>query len=134
MGVRFGNAIMLYIFAVIDVAKKVLPEENLIFQEHIGVFAAGFGNGYRAGVNVSVPLAKGLPGGDVGMAVEENIPGLQGWQELQVEIMAMGGVNQPAPHRQNAIVRQNGKLQPHLVHFRIAVTPNTEYLTFKGIK
>ena len=42
--------------------------------------------------------------------------------------MAVGSVDQPLTHREDRIIRQDGKLQHHLVHLSITVAPHTEKL------
>ena len=62
---------------VIDSAVQGFPLEGCALQGHVTVGAAGFGDGYGAGVCVQISGAEGFPGGDVGVSMEQDIPWLQ---------------------------------------------------------
>ena len=68
-------------------ATVVYPEADM------AVGGACLGDGDRAGVEIQIPLAKRLPGGYVGVAVQQDITGLQRRQVRGVVHMAVGGIN-----------------------------------------
>ena len=54
-------------------AGECFPAEQAVFQGHIAFFGGCLGDGGRAGVkNVNAVLL--VPGGNVGMTVEKNVP------------------------------------------------------------
>ena len=88
--------------------------------------AVFFGDGDRAGVEVEVSLAKRLPGGHVGVAVQQNVAGLQRRQVGGVVHVAVGGVDQPLTGGQHRIVGQDREVQHHLVYLAVAVAAHAE--------
>ena len=60
------------------------------------------------------------------MAVEQDVSRLQRRQAVRVENMAVGGVDAETVNAQQGVVRHQGKIQHHLVHFRVAVSPDAQ--------
>ena len=73
---------------------QFFPQKFSALQRQVAVGAVFFGEGDRAGVEVEVSLAKRLPGGHVGVAMQQNVAGLQRRQVGSVVHMAVGGVNE----------------------------------------
>ena len=69
----------------------------------------------------------------MGVPVEQNVSRVQGREALLVEVVAVGGKDHPPSAPQQAVVRQNGELEHHLVHFSVAVAPHTENAVLQGI-
>ena len=74
-----------------------------------------------------------LTDGDVGVSVEENVTPVERGRVLGVVHMAVGGIDQPPAGLQDGIVRQNGKVQHHLVHLGVTVAPDAEDVLSPGI-
>ena len=80
-------------------------------------FVIVFGDRYGAGIDIQNTTIGKLPGRDMGMPVKQDITRLHRRQLFQVMVVAVGGVDQPVTDRENAVVRQDGKLQYHLIYF-----------------
>ncbi len=96
--------------------------------------AAFLWNGDRTWVQIQVVVPAGLPCRDMCVAVKEDVSGLQGRKGILMEVMAMGGVDHPVPNIEDSVIRQNGKLKDHLVHFCVAVPPDAENGGFSFIQ
>ena len=105
---------------------QFFPQKFSDLQRQVAVGAVFFGEGDRAGVEVEVSLAKRLPGGHVGVAMQQNVAGLQRRQVGSVVHMAVGGVNQPLALGQHRIICHDGKVQHHLVYLAVAVAAHAE--------
>ena len=91
-----------------------LPHKHAVLQRHIAAGAVFLGDRDRAGVEIQVVTAELLPRGDMGVAVQQNIPRLQRRQVGRVVPVAVGGVDEPLPRCEHGIVGQNGEFQHHL--------------------
>ena len=109
-------------------ALQFLPPEQALFQRHVAVRAVLLRDAQGAGVQVEVPLAELLPRRNVGVSVQQDVPRHQRRRILGVVTVAVGGVDQLLPHRQDAVVRQYRELQHHLIHLGFAVAPHTAEL------
>lgn len=118
---------------MVNIPGQILPAD-LIFREcHVPMRTPLFRDGHRARVQIQVIIPKRFPRRDMCMSMEQDIPFLQRRQAFQIEIVAVGGVDHVFFHIEDAVVRQDGELQDHLVHFRIAVAPHAEDLLFSLI-
>ena len=66
----------------------------------------------------------------MGVSVNQDVALLHGRQMILVIDMSMGRVERLSLDGEKGIVRQDGELQHHLVHLRIAVAPNRVNLVF----
>ena len=107
-------------------AVQVLPGEGIPIPEEIAVRAIVFGERRRAGIQVIVILAEGLPDRDMGMAMEQDVAGLHGRQGFQVVTVAMGRINEAAALGQDSIGGHDGKFQYHLVYIGVTISTDTE--------
>ena len=62
----------------------------------------------------------------MGVAVQQNVAGLQRRQVGSVVHMAVGGVNQSLALGQHRIICHDGKVQHHLVYLAVAVAAHAE--------
>ena len=82
--------------------------------------------GDGAGVEIEVPVAERRPRRDMRVPMQQNIPRLQRRELLQVIDMSVRGVDQPLAAGEDAVVREDGKLQHHLVNLRVAVAAHAQ--------
>ena len=68
------------------------------------------------------------------MTIEQNVPFLQHRKALGIKVVAMGRKNATPVKFKKAIVRQDRKLQDHLVNFRIAVSSDAQDFLLHGIQ
>ena len=92
------------------------------------------GQGHRAGIEVKIAFAADFPGGKMGVPVEEDISRTKRRQRFGVVMVAVGGKNAALPHHHQAVVRQNGQLQHHLIHLTVAIAPNAEDFSSPGVE
>lgn len=90
----------------------------------MGAVLLGDGNG--TGVPMPIVLSALLPGRDVGVAVEQDIPRPQRRQGVFMKVVTVGGKNGLVPQGQKAVLRQDGKVQHHLVYLGVAVAPHAQ--------
>ncbi len=107
-------------------AVHILPGEGIPIPEEIAVRAIVFGERRRAGIQVIVILAEGLPGRDMGMAVEQDVTSLHGRQRCYVVAVSMGRIDEAAALGQDGIGRHDGKFQDHLIDVGITVAADAE--------
>ena len=79
-----------------DLAVHVLPGEGVPVPEEIAVRAVFLRKRRRAGIQVIVILAEGLPDRDVRMAVEQDVARLHGRQGCQIVAVAMSRIDEAA--------------------------------------
>ena len=68
------------------------------------------------------------------MAAEEDIPRLQRREVIRAVNMAVGGIEPETVHTDQGVVRHEGEVQDHLVHFRIAVAANAQDAVLPGVQ
>jgi hypothetical protein len=68
------------------------------------------------------------------VAAEEIVSGTQGRDPVRAVIMPMGGKDAEAVCFQKSVFRQNRKLQYHLIHLGVAVSPDTQQLVFHAVE
>ena len=107
-------------------AVQVLPGEGIPIPEEIAVRAIFLGKRCRAGIQVIVILAEGLPGRDMGMAVEQNVTRPHGRQGGYVVAVAMGRIDEAAALSQDGIGGHDGEFQYHLVYIGVTISTDTE--------
>jgi len=64
--------------------------QTTLFQYHMAVSAAGFGNGHSAGICVQIPITESFPCRNVGIPVNQSISWPQRRRSLQIVIMTTG--------------------------------------------
>ena len=111
--------------AEVVAGNDVLPAEDAVLQQNTAVSAAALGKRHRAGIDAHD--APHLPQRwKMRVPVKQHISSAHGGKIVGVIDMSVGGEN-PAPVGGNpGIVRQNRKLQDHLVDLRVAVSPDAQ--------
>ena len=87
--------------------------------------APGLRDGDGAGIQDIDAVAQGAAG-DVRVAVEQDVARMQGRQMVLVKMVAVRGIDKMARRLEQAVVRQNGEGQHHLVDLGLAVAAHTE--------
>ena len=105
---------------------QVLPGEGIPIPEEIAVRAIVFGERRRAGIQVIVILAEGLPDRDMGMTVEQDVTRPHGRQGGYVVAVAMGRIDEAAALGQDGIGGHDGEFQYHLVYIGVTISTDTE--------
>ena len=72
------------------VAGEILPEKRTVRQQQIPARRILLGQRYGAGIEIEVSLSEFLPAGDMGVAVEKNVPLLQRRKRCSMIEMPMG--------------------------------------------
>ena len=84
-----------------------------------------FGDRHRSRVQIPI-FAHAFPLGNMGMSIQKDVAIPKERGMFRIHVVTMAGIDHPAIPIQQAIFRKNRKLQHHLVHLCIAVTPNAD--------
>ena len=68
------------------------------------------------------------------VAMEQEVPRLNGWQIVKVKYVAMGDIHQPVLHRKNGVIGHDREVQDHLVNFGVAVASDAKQPVFHAIQ
>ncbi len=109
------------------------PDKPAVFQNHIaaGRIFLRQGNGARIAADKGfVRMAEG----DMGMAVQKDIPCFQGREMILVVQVAMRDKDAAVSLGQEQIIRHHGEGEHHLIHLRLAVSADAVDFIAAGIQ
>ena len=109
------------------------PAEGSSVIQHRSTGRTGLWDGNRSGIQTKNPVFL-FPCRHMGVTVQQKITRLKRRKPVRTENMAMGSIHPEAIDTQQGIIRHDREIKHHLVHFRIAVSTDTQQIVLPRIQ